>query len=332
MTTIGYTVPGMKDKEAAQVVEILQGRLDLEERVVLLERLVDVVNEHHEPPTARGHLCFAGVPLGDLPRLDGMEMVRVSTGDTDAVPYGGGTWASRGAGIGGETALQAALAQKANVLQVAAAILQSTPDALDIAGGAVVDASGPRIAIAELARTVYLRSGELPPDVRPELVATRHHRVTDVPFVFTNGSMAAHVEVDIETGMVAILGFWAAEDCGRVINPALVDAQVRGGIVQGIGGALYEECLYDAEGQMLNATMADYLVPMAVEMPDIVVAHVETPSRTSLLGAKGCGEAGTGGAPGALMNAINDALRPLGAAIHQMPMTPERILKALGTV
>ena len=262
----------------------------------------------------------------------GMDRVRVRTGDTDMVPYGGGTWASRGAGIGGETALQAALSLKENVLAVAAAMLQSEPGSLDLAGGAVVDASGPRIPLAELARTVYHRTSELPPDVKPELVATRHHRVPDVPFVFTNGSMAAHVEVDIETGMVAILGFWAAEDCGRVINPALVDAQVRGGIVQGIGGALYEECLYDAEGQMLNATMADYLVPMAVEMPDIEVAHVETPSRTSLLGAKGCGEAGTGGAPGALMNAINDALRPLGAAIHQMPMTPERILKALGTV
>ena len=144
--------------------------------------------------------------------------------------------------------------------------------------------------------------------------------------------MAAQVEVDVETGMVKVLGFWAVEDCGRVINPMLVDEQVRGGVVQGIGGALYEECLYDEEGQLLNASMADYEVPMAAEMPDIVVAHVETPTRTSELGAKGAGEAGTGGAPAALMNAVNDALAPLGGKIHQMPMTPERILRALGTV
>ena len=119
------------------------------------------------------------------------------------------------------------------------------------------------------------------------------------------------------------------EDCGRVINPKLVDEQIRGGVVQGIGGALYEECLYDDDGQILNATMADYLVPMAAEMPDIHVAHVETPTSTSTLGAKGAGEAGTGGAPAALLNAVNDALRPLNASIYQMPMTPEHVLKVL---
>ncbi|GAB5377207.1 MAG: xanthine dehydrogenase family protein molybdopterin-binding subunit [Acuticoccus sp.] len=259
--------------------------------------------------------------------------VRVTTGDTDAVPVGGGTWASRGTGIGGEATLLAAHALKEQILEVAAVMLQSEPGALDIAAGAVVDGSGaPRITLRELARTVYFRGNELPADLKPELVASRHYRVTDVPFVFTNSAMAAHVEVDIETGLVTILDFWAVEDCGRVINPKLVDAQVRGGVVQGIGGALFEECLYSEDGQMLNATMADYLVPMAVEMPDIVVEHVETPTRTSVLGAKGAGEAGTGGAPAALMNAINDAIRPLGGTIHRMPMTPERILKALGTV
>ncbi|MEM9223758.1 MAG: molybdopterin cofactor-binding domain-containing protein, partial [Pseudomonadota bacterium] len=205
---------------------------------------------------------------------------------------------------------------------------------LDIVGGEVVsrETGAPRMGLRDLAQTVYYRGNELPPDTKPELIASRHFRVTDFPFVFTNGAMAAHVEVDVETGLVAILGFWAVEDCGRVINPKLVDEQVRGGVVQGIGGVLYEECLYSEDGQMLNATMADYLVPMAAEMPDIVVEHVETPTKTSVLGAKGAGEAGTGGAPGAIMNAVNDALRPLGAALHQTPMTPERILRALGTV
>jgi carbon-monoxide dehydrogenase large subunit len=115
-----------------------------------------------------------------------------------------------------------------------------------------------------------------------------------------------------------------------VINPQLVDEQMRGGVVQGIGGALFEHCIYDDQGQLLNPTMADYLVPMAAEMPDIEVAHVETPTSTSVLGAKGAGEAGTAGAPAAVMNAVNDALRPLGAEVTAQPITPQRILEALG--
>jgi xanthine dehydrogenase molybdopterin-binding subunit B len=111
-----------------------------------------------------------------------------------------------------------------------------------------------------------------------------------------------------------------------------VDEQVRGGIVQGIGGALYEHCLYSPEGQLLIGSMADYLVPMAAEMPDIEVGHVETPTKESLLGAKGAGEAGTAGAPAAIMNAINDALRPFDAKVYAQPSTPERILSALGKV
>src|SRR6266850_7917549 len=119
------------------------------------------------------------------------------------------------------------------------------------------------------------------------------------------GVQACWLEVDVDTGMVQLLKHWCVEDCGRIINPLLVDEQVRGGIVQGLGGALYEHCVYSAEGQLLVGSMADYLVPMAAEMPDIEVGHVETPTKESLLGAKGAGEAGTAGAPAAVMNAIN---------------------------
>jgi carbon-monoxide dehydrogenase large subunit len=120
------------------------------------------------------------------------------------------------------------------------------------------------------------------------------------------------------------------EDCGTVINPQLVDEQIRGGIAQGLGAALFEHCLYDEAGQLLNASMMDYLVPMAGEMPDIEVAHVVTPTGDSELGAKGAGEAGTAGAPACVMNALNDALRPLGAApITTMPFAPELVLGAL---
>lgn len=262
-----------------------------------------------------------------------VDRVKVTTGDTAMTPYGGGTWGSRGTGIAGEAVLLAAQDLKAQVLEVGGIILQADAEGLDIRNGVIVDADGSeRMPLSDLGAMVYYRGNELPPNTKPELIASRHYRVTDFPFVFTNGAMAASVEVDIETGFVKLLNFWAVEDCGRVINPKLVDEQVRGGIVQGIGGALYEECIYDEDGQLMNASMADYLVPMAAEMPDIVVAHVETPTKTSVLGAKGAGEAGTGGAPAAVMNAINDALSPLGVSLETMPMTPQRILQALGTV
>ncbi|TKT69234.1 xanthine dehydrogenase family protein molybdopterin-binding subunit [Aquamicrobium sp. LC103] len=262
-----------------------------------------------------------------------LDMVHVKTGDTAVVPYGGGTWASRGAGIGGEAMLQACKALKAQVLEAAAAVLQAKPGALDIFRGAVTDLDGTeRMTLADLARMVYYRGNELPAGLSPEFIATRHYKVSDVPFVFTNGAMASYVEVDTDTGIVKLLKHWVVEDVGTIINEQLVDEQIRGGVVQGIGGALYEECVYSDDGQLLNASMADYLVPMSVEMPDIEIAHVMTPTSTSELGAKGAGEAGTAGAPGAIMNAVNDALAPLGCSISKMPMSPERILRALGTV
>ena len=263
-----------------------------------------------------------------------VERVKVVTGDTRTTPYGGGTWACRGAGIGGEAALQSALALKAQILEVAAAMLQAQPAALDVVMGEVVDrATGAqRISLAEIGRILYFRGDTLPKDLQRELVQTRHFSTKEFPFAFTNGIQASWVEVDPATGMVKLLEHWCVEDCGRVINPLLVDEQVRGGIVQGLGGALYENCLYDAEGNLLTTTMADYMVPMSAEMPDMHVGHVETPTRESLLGAKGAGEAGTAGAPAALMNAINDALRPLGARVTEQPFTPERILRALGAI
>lgn len=261
-----------------------------------------------------------GVPIGQ---------VRVITGDTDVTPYGGGTWASRGAGIGGEAVLQSARALKAQILQVAGAMLQADPATLSIADGQVCDASGPRLPIEEVGRVVYFRGDTLPKDLPRELVATRHWTPKDYPFCFTNGMQASYVEVDTDTGFVTLLKHWCVEDCGTVINPQLVDEQIRGGVVQGIGGALYEHCIYSPEGQLLTGSMADYLVPMAAEMPDIAVAHVETPTRESALGAKGAGEAGTAGAPAAIQNAINDALRPLRAAVFAQPFTPARILEAL---
>jgi len=260
-----------------------------------------------------------------------MDRVRVILGDTDNTPYGGGTWASRGAGIGGEAALQAAKVLRRNILEVAAAILQSAPEQLDIVDNEVVNANdrSPRMALSELGRIVYFRPDTLPPDIQPELMATRHFVPRDYPFAFTNGVQASWLEVDIDTGFVKLLKHWVVEDCGTIINPQLVDEQIRGGVVQGLGAALFEKCVYDERGQLTNANMADYLVPMACEMPDIDVGHVISPTKETELGAKGAGEAGTAGAAAAVANAVNDALRPFETIITEIPLTPQIILSAL---
>jgi carbon-monoxide dehydrogenase large subunit len=263
-----------------------------------------------------------------------MERVRVILGDTDNTPYGGGTWASRGAGIGGEAALQAAKILRKNVLDVAAAILQSGPAELDIVNDAIVNASdgAPRIELKELARIVFFRPDTLPPGIQPELMATRHFVPREYPFAFTNGVQASWLEVDTETGFIKLLKHWVVEDCGTIINPQLVDEQIRGGVVQGLGAALFEKCVYDERGQLTNANMADYLVPMSGEMPDIDVGHVVSPTLESELGAKGAGEAGTAGAAAAVANAVNDALAPFGTFITEIPLTPQVILTALGRI
>jgi carbon-monoxide dehydrogenase large subunit len=263
-----------------------------------------------------------------------MERVRVILGDTDSTPYGGGTWASRGAGIGGEAALQAAKILRKNILDVAAAILQSSPAELDIVNDGVVSSGdgSPRIELRELARIVYFRPDTLPPGIQPELMATRHFVPREYPFAFTNGVQASWLEVDTDTGFVKLLRHWVVEDCGVIINPQLVDEQIRGGVVQGLGAALFEKCIYDERGQLTNANMADYLVPMSGEMPDIDVGHVVSPTLETELGAKGAGEAGTAGAAAAVANAVNDALKPFGVIITEIPLTPQVILSALGRI
>jgi carbon-monoxide dehydrogenase large subunit len=256
------------------------------------------------------------------------------SGDTDVTPYGGGTWASRAAGIGGEAAWQAGQQLRLNILAVAASILQCGTEALDIRDGRVVDCDGgmERLSLAELARIAYFRPDTLPPGFQAELMAVRHYVPRAYPFAFTNGIQASSLEVEPETGMIRLLGHWVVEDCGTMLNPQLVDEQVRGGVVQGLGAALFERCRYDERGQMLNANMADYLVPMAAEMPDIVVGHITSPTADGELGAKGAGEAGTAGAAAAVANAVNDALRPFGARITEIPLTPEVVLRALGHI
>ena len=217
---------------------------------------------------------------------------------------------------------------------MAGAILQEAPENLDIQNGWIVDAATlhPRVELSEIARIVYFRSDTLPPGTQAQLSVAHHYAPQGYPFAFTNGVQGCHLELDVETGIVKILKSWVVEDCGRIINPLLVDEQIRGGVVQGLGAAFFEECVYGENGQLTNGSLADYLVPMAVEMPDIEIGHVETPTLDTQLGAKGVGEAGTAAASAAALNAVNDAMSPFGGSIAQLPITPARILKALGHI
>jgi CO/xanthine dehydrogenase Mo-binding subunit len=263
-----------------------------------------------------------------------VDHVNVVTGDTERTPYGGAAWASRGAGIGGATVMQAALALKDNILEIAGVILQANADTLDLVDGHIVDkADGQnRISLPELGRVAYFRPDTLPAGFHPQLSVSQHFVPQGTPFDFANGVQASYLEVDTETGMITLLDHWVVEDCGIILNRQLVDEQIRGGVVHGLGGMLFEECLYSQDGQMLTTTMADYLAPLASEMPDIHIDHICTPTDMTPLGAKGVGEAGTAASGAAVLNAVNDALRPLGGVLRKTPLTPERILRALGTI
>jgi carbon-monoxide dehydrogenase large subunit len=286
-----------------------------------------VTDQGQGTDTAIGQIVAAtlGVPFED---------VAVISGDTEQSPYGGGAWASRGVSIGGEAAYVAARALRDNILSVAAHVLQSRPEMITIRGGVIVDiADGrERMALAEVGRIGYFRQDLLPQGVQPELAVVRHYAPQGRPFVITNGIQASHVEVDVEAGFIRLLRHFVVHDSGRMINPLLVEEQIRGGVIQGIGAALYEEILYGSNGELMTGTMADYLVPMSSEMPDIELDHVSTPTSGTALGAKGVGEAGVAGSSAAVLNAVNDALAPLGAELGQLPMTPERLLRALGRI
>lgn len=261
-----------------------------------------------------------------------MKMIRVVHGDTAVTPLGGGSWASRGMTIGGGAAQKAAAALRDRILKIASVLLQRSESDLEMRDSCIwVTDTGASLPLAEIAFALHYRQDTLPKGLDAEPAVTRHF-FGPRSYYLSNGIQGSLVEVDINTGFVRLLRHWVVEDCGRVINPLLVDEQLRGGIVQGIGAALYEELRYDEAGQLLNASLVDYLVPMAADMPDIEVGHIETPVEDNPLGTKGVGEAGLIGASGAVGNAINDALAPLQCELSEFPMTPLRILRALGKV
>ncbi|MGB6283716.1 MAG: xanthine dehydrogenase family protein molybdopterin-binding subunit [Xanthobacteraceae bacterium] len=252
--------------------------------------------------------------------------VRVVHGDTDRTPYGWGTFASRSLVISGGAATLAARKMREKLFTIAGDLLEASREDIVLEDGkARVTGTDRSVSIAVLARAAYHQSYRFK-DLSPGLTESAYY---DPPGTFSNACHVAIVDVDVETGGVRLERFVAVEDAGRIINPLIADGQVHGGVVQGVGNALLEEIVYDALGNVLTATLADYLPPTVREVPPIELQHIETPAASSVTGAKGLGEGGAIGAPAAILNAVNDALSPFAVSIDEMPATPQRIRAAI---
>ena len=256
--------------------------------------------------------------------------VRVVHGDTDRTPYGWGTFASRSLVIAGGASLLAARKIRHKLLIAASHVLEAAADDIVLeAGSAKVSGTDRTVPIAALARAVYHQTHIFKGEIGPGL---RDAADYDPSGTFSNACHVAFIELDPETGRVSLQKYLVVEDAGRIINPLIADGQVHGGVAQGIGNALFEEIVYDADGNIATASLADYLPPTAREIPPFELHHIETPTDASITGAKGLGEGGAIGAPAAVLNAVNDALSPFGVAIDEIPATPQRIRAALRTV
>jgi carbon-monoxide dehydrogenase large subunit len=246
-------------------------------------------------------------------------------GDTSATPVGPGTGGSRSAVIAGGAAQTAALRLRDKVFEIAAHLLEAAPADLEVAGSVVSVKGTPTRAVpfVQLASVAYLMPDMLPPDVEPGLEVTARYR-PPTPFTWSNATHVCTVEVDRATGEVEILRYIVSEDCGRMINPMVVEGQIAGGVAQGIGGALFEHMIYDGDGNPLATTFLDYLLPSAPELPDFEYGHIETLSG-SIGGYKGMGEGGAIGSPPAVANAVHDALAHLGVHPTDFPLGPSQV-------
>jgi len=255
--------------------------------------------------------------------------IRVVHGDTALTPYSTGTYASRSIVMAGGAVANACKALLPRITAIGAHLMQS---ALGTARYENAEVIGPlrSVALREIAEAWYMRPDRLPPDVDVGgLEATVGFRPKVDTGAFSYASHAAVVAVDTEVGEVDILDYVIVEDCGTIVNPTVVEGQVRGGVAQGIGTALYEESLYDGSGQPLATTFADYLLPAATEVPSMRIFHMHTPSPYTEFGIKGMGEGGAIAPPAVIFNAVNDALAPLGVELAHTPLTPHRLRAAL---
>jgi carbon-monoxide dehydrogenase large subunit len=260
-----------------------------------------------------------------------LSRVKIVQGDTDRVTYGWGSFASRSITIGGSAAAAASVKLGDQLREIAAHLLEVDVDAteLDGAGGVRVrDDHGRRLSYEDIADVAYLRAHLLPKGVGPGLSATASFDVGG-DGTFSNATHGVVVELDPGTGGVKILRYVCVEDCGVAIHPQVVEGQCRGGIAQGIAGALFEQVTYDDAGQPQSPSFMEYKVPTAAEIPDVEIHHLETPCAFTANGAKGAGEGGTIGAPAAVLNAVNDALRATGVELDDTPIARETVHAAL---
>ena len=261
---------------------------------------------------------------GDILGID-PQNVDVLHGDTDQGTWGWDTYGSRSLAVGGEAIVRAATKVQDKAKRICAALLEAAPEDIELTGGKYQVRGSPdkSMTMAEISGAAHIPPNELPADIEPGLEESSFYDPEN--FVFPFGAHACVVDVDAETGKVTVVRYVAVDDCGPAINPMLIDGQIHGGIVHAIGQALYEQVVYDEDGQLVTGTFVDYALPTAAEIPAIETDRTETPSPVNTLGVKGIGEAGTIAATPAVAAAVLDAIKPLGVTELDMPMTPMRV-------
>src|SRR5712691_933344 len=314
----GVGISGYVEGTAIGPFEGATVKLDLAGRVIVATGAINS-GQGHETSFAQIAADALDVPL---------DWVTIVGGDTAAVPFGVGTFASRSAVTAGSSIADACREVRAKLVRAASVLLEAGPDDIEIDDGRVFVRGSPGSAV-DLARVVQasIPTFARPGVASPDFEASAYHHVPTV--TYASAVHVAQVEVDVGTGGVKLLRYVVAHDCGRVINPTIVEGQVHGGVAQGVGGALFEEMVYDETGQLLTGSLMDYAVPKADDLPPIETVHLEFPSPRNPLGVKGLGEGGAISPPAAIANAVEDALAPLGVLVTETPLTAARIVALL---
>jgi carbon-monoxide dehydrogenase large subunit len=311
----GIGISGYVEGTAIGPFEGARVTIDLAGRATVATGAVNS-GQGHETSFAQVAADALGVPI---------DWVTVVGGDTAQVPFGVGTFASRSGVTAGSSILDAAREVRTKLVRAAAALLEAAEADVEIEDGRAMVRGVPGSAVP-LARVIQaaIPTFAKPGVASPDFEATAYHHVPTV--TYASAVHVAQVEVDPGTGHVRLLRYVVAHDCGKVINPLIVEGQVHGGVAQGVGGALFEDMVYDEQGQLLTGSFMDYLVPTAMELPPIETVHLEYPSPRNPLGAKGLGEGGAISPPAAIANAVEDALAPLGVRITRTPVSPDTVL------
>ncbi|HMH52793.1 MAG TPA: xanthine dehydrogenase family protein molybdopterin-binding subunit [Candidatus Acidoferrum sp.] len=311
----GIGISGYVEGTAIGPFEGVSVKIDLSGRALVATGAVNS-GQGHETSFAQVAADALGIPL---------EWVTIVGGDTAAVPFGVGTFASRSAVTAGSSIVDACAQVKAKLVAAAAALLEASPADVEIEDGQAFvrgapDSAVPLANVIQASIPTFARPGVASPDFE----ASAYHHVPTV--TWASAVHVAQVEVDVETGRVTLLKYLVAHDCGKVINPPIVEGQIHGGVAQGVGGALYEEMVYDEKGQLLTGSLMDYAVPKAMELPPIDTVHLEHSSERNPLGIKGVGEGGAISPPAAIANAVEDALQPFGVKVTETPLYAARVL------